>query len=170
MKLALQMGATYMPSAGLMGAGAGNANFWASRKMAASGLTSLVTNTIGGLTTSSSGAAFWDAGSLTNRLYGGSGLRLLSLLELPLVWLNPSQLNVGDLNIAGLTNPLGAMPTNPLIWGDVAKWANAQSNDQIIWGSQIYSPSGQQIIWGSTDTTDDEQIIWGSAMVAPDAQ
>jgi serine protease AprX len=41
MKLALQMGATYMPKAGLMGAGAGNANFWASRKLAQSGLGSL---------------------------------------------------------------------------------------------------------------------------------
>ena len=169
MKLALQMGASYMPSAGLMGGGAGNANFWASRKMAASGLTSLVTNTIGGLTTTSSGAAFWDAGTLSNRLYGGIGMRLLSLLQLPLVWLDPSQLNWGDLNVAGLTNPLALVPKNPLIWGDVATWAHAQDGDQIIWGSQIYNPSGQQIIWGSTDTTDDEQIIWGSAMISPDA-
>jgi serine protease AprX len=170
LKLALQMGASYMPSAGLMGAGAGNANFWASRKMAQSGLLSSVTNLIGGLTTTSSGVAFWDAGTLTNRLYGGLGMRLLSVLQLPLVWLNPSQLNVGDLNLAGLTNPLALTPKNPLLWGDVAGWANAQEGDQIIWGSQIYNPSGQQIIWGSTDTTDDEQIIWGSAMVSPDAQ
>jgi serine protease AprX len=170
MKLALQMGASYMPSAGLMGAGAGNANFWASRKMASSGLLSTVTNLIGGLTTTSSGAAFWDEGTLTNRVYGGIGMRLLSLLQLPVVWLNPSQLNVGDLNLAGLNNPLAFTPKNPLLWGDVAKWANAQDGDQIIWGSQIYNPSGQQIIWGSTDTTDDEQIIWGSAMVSPDAQ
>ncbi len=170
LKLALQMGATYMPTAGLMAAGAGNANFWASRKLATSGLTSLVTNLVGGLTTSSTGAAFWDAGTLTNRLYGGLGMRLLSLLQLPLVWLNPSQLHVGDLNLAGLTNPLAFMPKNPLIWGDVARWANAQESDQIIWGSQIYNPSGQQIIWGSTDTTDDEQIIWGSSMVDPNAQ
>jgi serine protease AprX len=169
MKLALQMGASYMPSAGLMGAGAGNANFWASRKMAQSGLLSTVTNLIGGLTTTSSGAAFWDAGTLTNRIYGGIGMRLLSVLQLPLVWLNPSQLNVGDLNLAGLTNPLALTPKNPLLWGQVAAWANAQDGDQIIWGSQIYNPSGQQIIWGSTDTTDDEQIIWGSAMVSPDA-
>jgi hypothetical protein len=122
------------------------------------------------LTTTSSGVAFWDAGTLTNRLYGGLGMRLLSVLQLPLVWLNPSQLNVGDLNLAGLTNPLALTPKNPLLWGDVAGWANAQEGDQIIWGSQIYNPSGQQIIWGSTDTTDDEQIIWGSAMVSPDAQ
>ncbi len=169
MKLALQMGASYMPSAGLMAAGAGNANFWASRKMAATGLTSLVTNVIGGLTTTSSGAAFWDAGTLTNRLYGGIGFRLLSLLQLPLVWLDPSQLNYGDLNLAGLTNSLALVHANPLIWGDVATWANAQDGDQIIWGSQIYNPSGQQVVWGSTDSGGD-QIIWGSTLVDPNAQ
>jgi len=164
MKLALQMGATYMPAAGLMAAGAGNANFWASRKMASSGLTSLVTNVIGGVTTSSTGAAFWDAGTLTNRLYGGIGMRLLSLLQLPLVWLNPSQLNVGDLNLAGLTNPLATMPKNPLIWGEVAGWAHAQDGDQVIWGTEIYNPSGQQVIWGTS--ADGDQVIWGTSLVA----
>jgi serine protease AprX len=164
MKLALQMGASYMPSAGLMAGGAGNANFWASRKMAASGLTSLVTNVIGGLTTSSTGAAYWDAGTLTNRLYGGLGMRLLSLLQLPLVWLNPSQLNVGDLNLAGLTNPLATMKKNPLIWGEVAGWAHAQDGDQVIWGTEIYNPSGQQVIWGTS--ADGDQVIWGTSLVA----
>src|SRR5438045_7156099 len=129
MKLPLQRGASYMPSAGLMAGGAGNANFWASRKMAASGLLSVVTNVIGGLTTSSTGSAFWDAGTLTNRLYGGLGMRLLSLLQLPLVWLDPTQLHAGDLNLAGLTNPLAALPKNPLIWGEVASWAHAQAGD-----------------------------------------
>jgi len=157
-----------MPSAGLMGAGAGNANFWASRKMANTGLLSTVTNLIGGLTTSSSGAAFWDAGALTNRVYGGIGLRLLSVLELPLAWLNPSLLHVGDLNLAGLTNPLGVMPKNPLLWGDVAKWANAQEGDQVIWGTEIYNPSGQQVIWGTS--TDGDQVIWGTSLVDANAE
>ena len=158
------MGATYMPNAGLMGAGAGSANFWASRKLAQTGLISLVTNVIGGLTTTSSGAAFWDAGSLTNRLYRGGGLRLLSLLQLPLVWLNPALLNIGDLNLAGLTNPLSSMHVNPLIWGEVARWANAQDGDQVIWGTEIYNPSGQQVIWGTS--TDGDQVIWGTALVS----
>ena len=48
MKLVLQMGSSYMPSAGLMAAGAGNANFWASRKMANTGLLSAVTNLLAG--------------------------------------------------------------------------------------------------------------------------
>jgi serine protease AprX len=170
MKLALQMGATYMPKAGLMAAGAGNANFWASRKIASSALTSLVTSVVGGLLTQSSGAAFWDAGTLSSRLYGGLGMRLLSLLQLPLVWLSPSQLHYGDLNLAGLTNSLASIAPNPLIWGDVASWTRAEDGDQVIWGSTIYNPSGQQVIWGSADTTGDEQVIWGSSLTDPDAQ
>ena len=30
------------------------------------------------------------------------------------------------------------------------------------------APSGQQVIWGTDDTTGDEQVIWGTAMTAPD--
>ena len=40
-KLALQSGATYVPDGGLMGAGAGSVNFWASRKITAGGLLSV---------------------------------------------------------------------------------------------------------------------------------
>ncbi len=39
-KLVLQMGATYVKDGGLRGAGAGSVNFWASRKVAATGLVS----------------------------------------------------------------------------------------------------------------------------------
>jgi len=169
MKIALQMGATYMPRAGLMGAGAGNANFWASRKMSQSGLLSLPVSIIGGLLTQSSGAAFWDAGTLTGRLYGGVGMRLLSLLQLPLVWLNPSQLHFGDLNLAGLTNTLATVAPNPLIWGEVAQWTGAQDGDQVIWGTDIWNPSGQQVIWG-TDAGDGDQVIWGTTLTDPNAQ
>jgi serine protease AprX len=169
-KLALQMGSTYLPKGGLVGGGAGSANFWASRKIASSGpLSALTTSLVGGLITKPSGAAFWDAGTLSTRLYGGLGMRLLSLLELPLVWLNPSQLHFGDLNLAGLTNPLATIAPNPLIWGEVATWSGALDGDQVIWGTTIYNPSGQQVIWG-TETTSGEQVIWGTTMMAPDPQ
>jgi len=169
MKLALQMGATYMPKAGLVGAGAGSANFWASRKLALSGLGSLPVTVIAGLTTQASGAAFWDSGTLANRLWGGVGMRLLSLLQLPLVWLDPSLLHDGDLNLAGLTNTLSAVAPNPLIWGEVATWTGAADGDQVIWGTQIYNPAGQQVIWG-TDAMEGDQVIWGTTLTDPDAQ
>jgi serine protease AprX len=167
-KLAIQSGATYMTDGGLMGAGTGNANFWASRKIAANGLTgSLLTTTIGGLGLTSSGASFWDAGTLSNRLYAGVGIRLLSALQAPLVWLTPSLLNYGDLNLVGLTNPLASMLPVRLQYGVVSTWT---SNQQILWGTTIYNPQGQQILWGTSDTTQGTQILWGTSLAAADPQ
>jgi serine protease AprX len=167
-KLAIQAGATYMAEGGLMGAGTGNANFWASRKIAASGLTgSLLNTTIGGLSNTSSGASFWDAGKLSSRLYAGVGIRLLSALEAPLVWLSPSLLNYGDLNLVGLTNPLASMLPVRLQYGVVSTWT---SNQQILWGTSIRDPQGQQILWGTSDTTQGTQILWGTSVAAADPQ
>ncbi len=165
-KLALQSGATFVNDGALMGAGTGEVNFLASRKLAASGLTSLVTSTVAGLGLTSSGASFWDAGTLSGRLYSGLGIRLLSLLQAPLVWLNPSLLNFGDLNLVGLANPLASMPAKYLQYGVVAGWTDSQS---IAWGTTIYDPQGQTIAWG-TDTTGGETIAWGTTMTSPDAR
>jgi serine protease AprX len=170
LKLALQTGSTYVSDGGLVGAGAGSMNVWASRAITAGGLTTVtttLTNTlIGGVLTVPSGASFWDGGTLSSRIYGGVGIRLLSLLDLSRVLGNPSLLKPGDLNLVGLLNPLRLVPANPLIWGEVAGWTTDQ---QIIWGSQVQDPQGQQIIWGSS--SDDDQIIWGSSTLTdPDAR
>jgi serine protease AprX len=156
-KLILQSGATYMRNGGLLGAGAGNANFWASRKSAANGLTATLTTVIGGLGVSASGASFWDAGTLQNRLYAGTGIRLLSLLELPLVLLDPSRLHYGDLNLIGLLNPLQSIAPKWMLYGEVAGWTQSQT---IMWGTQIYDPQGQTIMWGTSDMGD--TIMWGT--------
>jgi serine protease AprX len=166
-KFALQAGSTYMPQGGLMGAGAGSVNIWSSRQFAANPLVSLPTALIARLLTAPSGAAFTDAGTMTGRLYAGSGLHLLSLVDLLLAWLNLPLLQTDNLNLIGLGNPLAAIAPNPLLWGEVASWTSA---NQIIWGSTIYNPQGEQIIWGSDQTTEDNQIIWGSSVLAsPDA-
>ena len=107
MKLALQSGATYVRDGGLMGAGAGSLNIWASRRIVANGLSALTGTLLGGLLTTPSGASFWDAGTLSARLYGGRGLRLLSGLDLSArSGATPHFLRVGDLNLVGLANPL----------------------------------------------------------------
>lgn len=165
-KLALQNGATYMTDGGLMGAGAGSVNFLASRKVAANGLLNVLTTTVSGLLVSSSGASFWDSGTLSNRLYQGIGIRLLSVLTAPLVWLNPSLLNFGDLNLLGLTNPLASMVPKFLQYGQVAGWTNSQT---ITWGTTIYDPQGQTITWG-TDATGSQTITWGTTLTSPDAR
>jgi serine protease AprX len=162
-KLVLQMGAAYMPEAGLIGAGAGSVNFMASRKNAANGLSSAVNTVVGGVLSPSSGAAFWDKGTLAHRLYTHTGLRLLSLLELPLALLNPSYLHYGELNLLGLNNPLAQVPANRLVWGEVAGWTSSQ--DEILWGTTVYDQSGDEILWG---TSGDDEILWGTATVAPD--
>ncbi len=161
-KLALQMGATYMPDGGLVGAGSGNVNVWASRKIASGGLLTNLTTTIGGLLSPSSGSAFWDGGTLSHRLYTRQGFRLLSTLTAALAWLNPSLLNFGDLNLLGLTNPLASMNANQLVWGPIAGYSRRQ--DEIVWGTSIYDSGGDAIIWG----TSDDAIIWGTTFTADD--
>ncbi len=171
-KFVVQTGATYVTGGGLMGAGAGSVNIWSARSLSAhtsllSSLVSLPTALIGGLLSSPSGVSFWDAGTLSGRLYAGHGLRLLSLLDVVGALLNPSRLNVGDLNLVGLQNPLARLTTNRLLWGAVAGWTTDQ---QIMWGTTIYDPQGQQIMWGTDQTTEDTQIMWGTSMIAPDPQ
>jgi serine protease AprX len=162
-KMALQAGATYVPNGGLMGAGAGSVNFMASRKSASSLLGLLPSGLIGGLLAVPSGAMYWDQGTLANRLYAGKGIRLLSLLQAPLAWLNVSLLNVGDLNLIGLSNPLASMVPKWLLYGEVAGWTGGQS---IMWGDSIYDPSGQSIMWGDTYMTDGTSIMWGDAVMS----
>jgi len=167
-KLVMQSGATYVANGGLMGAGAGSANFWASRKIAASGLIgSLVNTVVGGLGVTASGASYWDKGTLSDRLYKGDGYRLLSLLDLPKIWLNPSLLYYGDLNLIGLTNPLARVSSCPLLWGVVSTWT---TENQINWGDTVHDPQGQSIMWGDSGTADDTSIMWGDAMASPDPQ
>jgi serine protease AprX len=179
-KLALQSGATYMPDGGLIGAGAGSLNIWASRQIAAKGLgsllNSLTTSLLGGVLVPSSGVSYWDSGTLAHRVYTGVGIRLLSLLDLSKIWGNPSLLQFGDLNLAGLLNPLASLPPNDLIWGEVASWAANDEiiwgtndeiiwgthDDEIIWGTTIHDPNGDEIIWG---TWGDDEIIWGTGVL-----
>ena len=72
-KIALQTGATYMKDGGLLAGGAGSVNFWTTRKMAANGLTNLLSTVVGGVLTPAGGMVFWDSGSMMKRLYGGHG-------------------------------------------------------------------------------------------------
>ena len=92
---------------------------------------------------------------------GGGGIRLLSLLELPGILLNPGQLQWGNLNLVGLTNPISLLLPKRILFGDVSYWT---ANDHIVWGDDITSPEGQHIVWGDNDTTDDYHIVWGDRL------
>jgi hypothetical protein len=98
---------------------------------------------------------------LSTRIYAGTGIRLLSLLDGPLAWLDPNHyLHSGDLNLFGLGNPLASTGSNQLLWGDVASWT---SNNQLLWGDTVYNPQGQQLLWGDSSSTDDNQLLWGDS-------
>ncbi|PYR65106.1 MAG: hypothetical protein DMF88_21075, partial [Acidobacteria bacterium] len=114
------------------------------------------------------GASFSDDGHLADNLYNGTGLHLLSLLDLPGIILNPNSLAKGKLNLIGLTNPLSLLPAKQLLYGDVSFWT---TDDHIVWGDDITSPEGQHIVWGDNDLTDDYHIVWGDSTTGdPDSR
>ncbi|MFN2445059.1 MAG: S8 family serine peptidase, partial [Vicinamibacterales bacterium] len=158
-KLVMQGGASAMLRDGLVASGAGNANVWASRRMAADGLTDVLPSTIvSGLPVTAGGQLFVDGGTLIDRMYQGVGVRLLSLADLLFVWADPSRLPLDQLNLMGLTNVLSSTPVTRTVWGEISAWT---ADHEIEWGDQVIDPSGQQIIWGDHDTSEGYQIIWG---------
>ena len=169
-KLLLQTGSSYLPEDGLMAGGAGSVNIWSSRRASENGLDDLLSSLplIGGLLSSSpGGVAFWDEGTMTNRLYEGRGIRLLGLFDLVGALLNPSKLTWGTLHLVGETNPVGQSEPNYIIWGDVSTWSDS---NYIIWGDRVQSPEGNYIIWGDTQMTEGYYIIWGDSIVEGDPQ
>ncbi len=131
--------------------------------------TSGVTTTVGGTETTRSGASFWDIGTLAARLDAGIGTRVLSAIDAPLAWADPSLLRFGDLNLLGLTNPLGSLVPKSLLYGAVAGWTADQS---ITWGTLIQDPQGAAIVWDTSeadaivwDTSDGDAIVWDTAIM-----
>jgi len=159
-KIALQMGARYMQDGGLIGGGAGSVNFAQSMHVADAGLVQSLLTTLTSTLGLSSGASFRDRGTLIDRAYDHTGLRLLRLLDLGALLGGADDAEFGVLNLLGLQNPLASIAPNRLVWGQVAGWS---SSYYVIWGSAIQSPSGQYVIWGSSDYTDPNYVIWGSA-------
>jgi serine protease AprX len=160
MKFVLQSGSTYMTDAGVFGAGAGNANFWTSRQMQANA--NIITSLTNLLLDRTGGVSFFDNGTtrLQDNLYNGVGIRLLGLLELPGIILNPLQLEQGKLNLIGLTNSISLLPAKRILYGNVSYWT---TDDHIVWGDDITSPEGEHIVWGDSDLTDDYHIVWGDS-------
>jgi hypothetical protein len=92
-------------------------------------------------------------------MYQQSGIRILSLVDLVLVWANPAQMPLGQLTLLGLDSEVATTPGTQIIWGD--EIFNATGPQQIIWGDEIFDSRDQQIIWGDDGSTDGYQIIWG---------
>jgi serine protease AprX len=159
-KMAMQMGARFMPSGGLIASGTGSVNFAQSLKVSQAGLLSAITNTLTSLLGLSSGATFRDYGTLTDRIYDRSGIRLLQLLDLGWLFQDADNAEPGVLNLLGTSNPLGSTAPNYLVWGNVAGYS---SSYYIVWGNTIQSPDGQYIVWGNNETTSN-YIVWGNGV------
>jgi hypothetical protein len=154
-----------MPKDGVIGAGTGSVNFYSSERLAYGGAQGLVGSLLTSVTSIlgvSSGAAYRDAGTLIDRVYGGSGIRLLDILDLGSLLNGANTAEWGVLHLVGASNPLQSAAPNYVIWGNVAGWSTSY---YVIWGSAIQSPSGQYVIWGNSDVFS-EYVIWGSGFVS----
>ncbi len=160
-KIALQMGATFVPDGGLVGGGAGTVDFHQSLKLAKSGLVPSLLGTVGGLLGTSGGATFRDAGTLIDRLYGRTGLRLLGILDSGLLWQQADNAEWGVLHLLGLLNPLKNVAPHRLIWGEVAGWTESE---HLVWGDAVQNPSGQHLVWGDSEHTGANHLVWGDAV------
>ena len=164
-KLAIQMGARFMPAEGLVAAGTGSVNFAQSMKVAQTGvLASLlapITTPLASLLGLSSGASFTDAGTLIDRIYDRSGIRLLNLLDLGPLFRGADSAESGVLNLLGASNALGAAGANYIVWGNTANWSGSY---YIVWGNTIQTPSGEYIVWGNNEDTDGSYIVWGNSV------
>jgi serine protease AprX len=159
-KMAIQMGARFMPEAGLVGAGAGSVNFAPAMKVAQNGLlTNLISAT--SLLGLSSGAAFNDHGTLIDRVYDRTGIRLLKLLDLGPLFRTADGAEPGVLNLLGTSNPIGSAAPNYVVWGNVAGWS---SSYYVVWGNTIQSPTGQYVVWGNSETPDSTYVVWGNSL------
>jgi len=163
-KISMQMGARFMPDAGLVGGGTGSVNFAQSQKIAKQGLINALLSTVTSLLGVSSGATFLDrplngAGTLIDRVYDRTGIKLLGLLDLSILF--GSDMEPGVLNLLGSSNPMGRTAANYLVWGNVAGWS---SSYYLVWGNTIQSPSGQYLVWGNNEYTDGNYLVWGNTV------
>jgi serine protease AprX len=168
-KLLVQTGSSYLPNDGLVSGGAGSVNLWASRRASYNGLGDLLSALpiIGGLVTPPSGVVFWDEGAMSQRMYQGSGIRLLGLFDLLGALLNPSTLRWNTLHLVGQNNSVAPLGSNYILWGDVTRWTDSE---YILWGDTIQTPDGNYILWGDTQMTEGYYILWGDSVAEGDPQ
>jgi serine protease AprX len=159
-KMAMQMGAHFMPAEGLVAAGTGSVDFAQALKIAQNGLLTRITSTLTSLLGLSSGAAYRDFGTLIDRVYDRSGIRLLSILDLGLLFRDADGAEPGVLNLLGSSNPLGNAAANYVVWGNVAGWSGSY---YVVWGNSIQTPSGQYVVWGNNEASTSNYVVWGNS-------
>jgi serine protease AprX len=158
-KMAVQMGARFLPQAGLIAGGTGSVNFNQSVRIMNKGLLDSLLSSVTSLLGLSSGAYFRDDGTLIDRVYDRTGINLLRILDLGALFRGADQAERGVLHLLGNSNPIGSAGANYIVWGNVAEWS---SSYYIVWGNTIETPSGQYIVWGNSEYEND-YIVWGNS-------
>ena len=162
-KLLVQSGARFIPSAGLIGGGTGSVDFAQSLRIGDSGLVQNLLGALSNVLGLSSGASFVDRGTLIDRLYDRTGLRLLALADLGGLLGLADEAEPGVLTLLGESNALGDTQPNHLVWGNYTGWTSAY---YIAWGTPMQEPtSGQHLVWGNM--ADGDHLVWGTGMVDP---
>ena len=160
-KIALQTGAQFLPDAGLVSAGAGSVDFAASQRLAQGGLVGSTLTSVTNLLGLSGGASYRDTGSLIERIYDRTGVRLLGLLDFLHLFRDADHGESNVLNLLGLANPIGSAAPNYVVWGTMSGWS---SSYYVVWGTSMQSPDGEYVVWGTADY-DGEYVVWGTADV-----
>ena len=160
-KIAIQTGAQFLPDAGLIAGGAGSVDFAASQRLARGGLLGSTLTTVTNLLGLSGGASYRDTGSLIERIYDRTGVRLLSLLDFLNLFQDANGGETNVLNLVGRSNPLGSAAPNYVVWGTVSGWS---SSYYVVWGTTMQSPEGEYVVWGTSDNGG-EYVVWGTADV-----
>jgi serine protease AprX len=162
-KTVLQTGARFIPSAGMIAGGTGSVDFAQSLRIAQQGLLTSLLSTLQNLLGLSSGASFVDRGTLIDRVYDRTGIRLLGLLDLGALLGGADSAEPGVLSLLGTSNSLGRTAPNHLVWGTVAGWTDTY---YIAWGAPISDPSGQHLVWGTMGGED--HLVWGTTFEVAD--
>ena len=159
-KMAIQMGARFLPEAGLIAGGAGSVNFQQSLRVSNTGLLNTLTSTLTSLLGASSGAYFRDNGTLIDRVYDRTGINLLRILDLGALFRRADDAELGVLNLLGSSNPIGQAGANYVVWGNVAEWSDSY---YVVWGNNIQSPNGQYVVWGNNEFSNSNYVVWGNS-------
>ena len=159
-RIALQTGAEFLPKDGLIAGGAGSVDFSASQRLAPGGLLGSTLTTLTNALGLTGGASYRDNGSLIERVYDRTGVRLLSLLDLQWLLGDADNAEWGVLNLLGLSNPMGSAAPNYLIWGTVSEWSTSY---YLVWGTAVQNPEGEYLVWGTSDDSG-EYLIWGTGI------
>jgi serine protease AprX len=163
-RVALQTGSQFIASGGLVAAGTGSVDFAQSLKITDQATQGLVSSTLGNLLGHSSGASFFDRGTLISRTYDRTGTNVLGLPALETLFSDADRAEPGVLTILGKSNGIGQIAPNYLVWGNITNWT---SSYYLVWGTTIQDPSGQYLVWGTADL---DYLVWGTGSGAVNTQ